>query len=119
MAQVYKKCSHDASSDVEFFKRKDDVLADLQGANGFRVSILGSVEGFAQCLGDLSYADCSSCLSEAVGKLKNACRSALATDVYLAQCYAQHWASGYYDFPSGAIHNFVLLLLHFSLYFCL
>ncbi|XP_010264203.1 PREDICTED: cysteine-rich repeat secretory protein 15-like [Nelumbo nucifera] len=102
MALVYKKCSRDTSNDVEFFKRRDDVLADLQGANGFRVSSLGSVEGFAQCLGDLSSADCSSCLSEAVGKLKNACGSASATDVYLAQCYARYWASGYYDSPSDS-----------------
>ncbi|XP_059633955.1 plasmodesmata-located protein 8-like isoform X2 [Cornus florida] len=93
----YKKCSKSVSNDVEFFKRRDDVLADLQAAVGFRVSSSGLVEGFAQCLGDLSAADCSSCLADAVVKLKSLCGSAQAADVFLAQCYARYWASGYYD----------------------
>ncbi|KAF8380473.1 hypothetical protein HHK36_027959 [Tetracentron sinense] len=101
---MYKKCSRSTSNDVEFFKRRDDVLADLQTAIGFRVGSSGLVEGFAQCLGDLSSADCSSCLAEAIGKLKNICGSASAADVYLGQCYARYWASGYYDSSSGAIH---------------
>ncbi|KAF6133903.1 hypothetical protein GIB67_040667 [Kingdonia uniflora] len=99
---VYKKCSRGTSYDVEFFRRRDDVLSDLQTATSFRVSSLGLVEGFAQCLGDLSVGDCSSCLSEAVGKLKNVCGSASAADVYLAQCYARYWASGYFDSDSDS-----------------
>ncbi|KAF5180201.1 Cysteine-rich repeat secretory protein [Thalictrum thalictroides] len=94
---VYRKCSRSTTNDVEFYKRRDDVLADLQAATSFRVISLGFVEGFAQCLTDLSQVDCSSCLSEAVGKLKNVCGPAAAADVYLAQCYARYWASGYYD----------------------
>ncbi|KAK7395641.1 hypothetical protein VNO78_16205 [Psophocarpus tetragonolobus] len=93
----FKKCSKAVTSDVEFFRRRDDVLADLQTANGFRVSSSGMVQGFAQCLGDLSISDCSSCLSDAVGKLKSLCGSAAAADVFLGQCYALYWASGYYD----------------------
>ncbi|OVA08066.1 Gnk2-homologous domain [Macleaya cordata] len=98
---LFKKCSRSTSNDVEFYKRRDDVLADLQSATSFRVSSLGLVEGFAQCLGDLSPSDCSSCLSEAVGKLKNTCGSASAADVYLGQCYARYWASGYYGSTTG------------------
>ncbi|XP_061345080.1 plasmodesmata-located protein 8-like [Gastrolobium bilobum] len=93
----YRKCSKAVTNDVEFFRRRDDVLADLQTANGFRVSSSGLVEGFAQCLGDLTLSDCSSCLTDAVGKLKNLCGSAAAADVFLGQCYARYWASGYYD----------------------
>lgn len=93
----YRKCSKSVSNDVEFFKRRDDVLAELEGALGFRVSSSGLVEGFAQCLGDLGASDCSSCLEEAVLKLKILCGSAEAGDVFLAQCYARYWASGYYD----------------------
>jgi len=100
----FKKCSKGVTSDVEFFRRRDDVLADLQTANGFRVSSSGLVEGFAQCLGDLSLSDCSSCLSDAVGKLKTLCGSAAAADVFLGQCYARYWASGYYD-ESGIFHS--------------
>ena len=98
---MYKKCSKSVSNDVEFYRRRDDVLADLQTATGFRVSSSGLVQGFAQCLGDLSSGDCSACLAEAVGKLKNLCGSASASDVFLSQCYARYWASGYYDFSSG------------------
>ncbi|TQD69130.1 hypothetical protein C1H46_045337 [Malus baccata] len=99
----YRKCSKSGvKDDVEFFRRRDDVLADLQGANGFRVSSSGLVEGFAQCLGDLTQNDCSSCIADAVGKLKSLCGSAAAVDVFLAQCYARYWASGYYK-ASGTI----------------
>ncbi|TKY63691.1 Cysteine-rich repeat secretory protein 15 [Spatholobus suberectus] len=93
----YKKCSKAVTNDDEFFRRRDDVLADLQAANGFGVSTSGFVEGFALCLGDLSVADCSSCLAEAVGKLRSICGSAASADVFLAQCYARYWEAGYYD----------------------
>ncbi|TYH42859.1 hypothetical protein ES332_D11G090500v1 [Gossypium tomentosum] len=93
---MFKKCSRSVNNDVEFFKRRDDVLADLQSAIGFKVSSSGLVEGFSQCLGDLSSSDCSACLSDAVAKLKSLCGSAAAAGVYLGQCYARYWASGHY-----------------------
>ncbi|XP_043718446.1 plasmodesmata-located protein 8-like [Telopea speciosissima] len=99
---MFKKCSRSSTNDPEFYRRRDDVLADLQTAIGFRVSTLGLVEGVAQCLGDLNSADCSSCLSEAVSKLKNVCGSVASADVYLAKCYAKYWASGYYDSSSDS-----------------
>lgn len=79
------------ANDAEFFRRRDDVLADLQVANGFGVSTSGFVEGFALCLMDLSVADCPSCLQEAVGKLRSICGSAASADLFLAQCYAWYW----------------------------
>lgn len=111
----YKKCSKGVSNDVEFFRRRDDVLADLQSAVGFRVSTSGLIEGFAQCIGDLSPTDCSSCLADAVGKLKSLCGSAAAADVFLAQCYARYWASGYYDSLSSGTYT---LLGSLILCFC-
>lgn len=98
----YKKCSKSVNNDVEFFKRRDDVLADLQTTISFKVGSSGFVEGFAQCLGDLTSADCTTCLAEAVAKLKSLCGSAAAADVFLAQCYARYWASGYYDFADSS-----------------
>lgn len=109
----HTKCSKSVSDDVEFFRRRDDVLADLQGASGFRVSSSGLVQGFAQCLGDLSASDCSSCLADAVGKLKTVCGSAAAADVFLAQCYARYWASGYYESSSGTTQHISLSLYIF------
>ncbi|XP_047152716.1 plasmodesmata-located protein 8-like isoform X2 [Vigna umbellata] len=38
----FKKCSKGVTSDVEFFRRRDDVLADLQTANGFRMLLENS-----------------------------------------------------------------------------
>ncbi|WCJ22895.1 plasmodesmata-located protein 8 [Euphorbia peplus] len=99
----FKKCSESEDKDVEFFRRRDDVLSDLQmTASGFRVSSSGLVEGYAQCLGDLNSGDCSTCLANAVVMLKNLCGSAAAADVFLGQCYARYWASGYYDFHSDS-----------------
>ncbi|KAL1338464.1 hypothetical protein AAHE18_10G212900 [Arachis hypogaea] len=69
----YKKCSKSVDNDVEFFRRRDDVLMDLQTANGF--------------------------------KLKSMCGSAAAADVFLGQCYARYWASGYYDETPGSHNN--------------
>ncbi|CAL9164811.1 unnamed protein product [Musa hybrid cultivar] len=101
---TYRKCSTSRSDDAEFFRRRDDVLADLQNGVSYRTSSSGTVQGYAQCLGDLGAADCSACLAQAVGQLKNACGSALAADVYLAQCYARYWASGHY-FRSSADYS--------------
>ncbi|XP_054782126.1 plasmodesmata-located protein 8-like [Prosopis cineraria] len=84
--------------DVEFFQRRDAVIADLMAANdGFRVSRSAFVEGVAMCLGDLRAADCSSCLVEAVEKMKSLCGTQAAeAAVFLAQCYVHYRAYGYY-----------------------
>ncbi|XP_022867345.1 cysteine-rich repeat secretory protein 15 isoform X2 [Olea europaea var. sylvestris] len=97
----YKKCSKSTTNDAEFLRRRDDVITNLQVAIGFRVSSSGYVAGYAQCLGDIGATDCSSCLSDAVTKVKSLCGSAEAADVFLAQCYVRYWASGYYDTSSG------------------
>ncbi|XP_062184111.1 plasmodesmata-located protein 8-like [Phragmites australis] len=100
-AMVYRKCSTSTSSDGDFLKNRDAVLGDLQGVtNGYKVSSSGSVQGVAQCLGDLAAADCTTCLAQAVGQLKGTCGTALAADVYLAQCYVRYWANGYYFRPT-------------------
>lgn len=102
------------SNDVEFFKRRDDVLADLLLAMGFRVSSSGMVEGFAQCMGDLGSADCTACLEEAVKQLKTLCGSVADADVFLAQCYARYWASGYYDYSGGSLPHALYSISHCS-----
>lgn len=99
---MHKKCSERSLNDAEFLRRRDDVLDDLRGAVGFRVSSVGSVEGYAQCFGDLTGGDCSSCLEDAVGKVRSMCGSAAAADMFLAQCYVRYWESGYYDIPSDS-----------------
>ncbi|KAK4414669.1 Plasmodesmata-located protein 8 [Sesamum alatum] len=88
-----------------FVRRRDDVLADLQGAVGFRVAAAGAVEGYAQCLGDLEAVDCSACLADAVMKVKSLCGPAAAGDVFLGQCYVRYWESGYYDSSSDSSNH--------------
>ncbi|PWA60378.1 Gnk2-homologous domain-containing protein [Artemisia annua] len=97
----FKKCSKSVSHDAQSLKRRDDVLIELGEVDqGFRVSSSGPIEGFSQCLGDLNSNDCTSCLVEAISKLKSICGSSEAGDVFLDQCYMRYWASGYYDSPS-------------------
>lgn len=97
---MYKRCSKSRSNDVDFLRKRDDVLSDVEGAVEFRVSSSGSVQGYGQCLGDLGQPDCSACLAEAVKELKTLCGSAAAAEVFLAKCSAQYWAAGYYDFST-------------------
>ncbi|WOL05659.1 cysteine-rich repeat secretory protein 15-like isoform X1 [Canna indica] len=95
-ATVYQKCSDSTSDDGRFVQQREDVLAGLQSAACYRVSVSGTVQGDVQCLGDLSVADCAACLSQAVAQLRGACGSAISADVYLAQCYARYWAPDHY-----------------------
>ncbi|CAN6276428.1 unnamed protein product [Urochloa humidicola] len=105
-AVVYRKCSTSTSGDGDFLRSRDAVLGDLQqgaggGGGGYKVASSGSVQGVAQCLGDLAAADCAACLAQAAGQLKGTCGTALAADVYLAQCYVRYWANGYYFRPTS------------------
>ncbi|KAG0457149.1 hypothetical protein HPP92_021993 [Vanilla planifolia] len=95
---AYKKCSSETSGgDVgEFFRRRDEVLGDLGSGQAFRVSTSGTVQGYAQCMGDLSPGDCAACLAQAVEQLRNACGASLAADMFLEKCCARYWVSGYY-----------------------
>ncbi|XP_039141514.1 plasmodesmata-located protein 8-like [Dioscorea cayenensis subsp. rotundata] len=102
---VYKKCTESRTNDGDFFRRRDDVIADLEVSGGFRVSRSGTVQGYAQCLGDLNSGDCRQCVEVAVQQLKEACGSALAADVFLAKCYARYWASGYYTSSSSSDYS--------------
>ncbi|XP_051193578.1 plasmodesmata-located protein 8 [Lolium perenne] len=99
---AYRKCSSGASEDAGFLKSRDGVLRQLQAqaATGYKLVASSTVEGVAQCLGDIKAADCAACLAEAVVQLKGACGSALAADVYLEQCYVKYWANGH-DFRSS------------------
>ncbi|EAZ23975.1 hypothetical protein OsJ_07702 [Oryza sativa Japonica Group] len=98
---AYRKCSSSTSRDGAFLSSRDGVLGELQAAAGYKLSTSGTVQGVAQCLGDVPANDCTACLAEAVGQLKGACGTALAADVYLAQCYVRYWANGYYFRPNS------------------
>ncbi|KAF3791047.1 Cysteine-rich repeat secretory protein 15 [Nymphaea thermarum] len=111
-SMVYSKCSKSSTNDAQFFTRRDDVLGDLQSGKGFKVSSASSVQGYGQCLGDLSSSDCTPCLATAVDRLKTVCGPAMAGDVYLAKCYARYWAAGYYPDNSPGDSNFLMSRNH-------
>ncbi|CAN6478165.1 unnamed protein product [Victoria cruziana] len=98
---IYKKCSPSAANsyDSDFLGRRDDVLRQLSsGGSSFRTaSSSGFVLGASQCLGDLSSGDCTQCVAEAVGRLREVCGLALSGEVYLGKCYARYSSAGLYS----------------------
>lgn len=103
---MYKRCSSKSEgNDVEFFRRRDDVLSSLEGGDGFRVASSGMVQGIGQCLGDLKQEDCESCVSHVVEKLKSLCGDAASAHVFLNKCYGMYWVSGYYDMNTASDTN--------------
>lgn len=75
--------------------RIGDVIGSLgSGSEPYRTSGNGNVQGVAQCMGDLSSAQCQDCLSDAIGRLKSDCGMAQGGYVYLSKCYARFSVAG-------------------------
>ncbi|XP_059643853.1 plasmodesmata-located protein 7-like [Cornus florida] len=92
---VLKKCGPSTGYDTEGMGRRDAVLAGLAGSSEhYRVGGSGDVKGVAQCVGDLSVSECQDCVSEAIGRLKSDCGTAVYGDMFLAKCYARYSTSG-------------------------
>ncbi|PON47771.1 Gnk2-like domain containing protein [Trema orientale] len=102
---VVKKCGPPVGYDSDALNRRDAVLDYLgsnsgavAGAGGlYRVGGSGNLQGVAQCVGDLSPAECQDCLSDAIQRLRTDCGPASWGDVYLAKCYAR--------FSEGGAHS--------------
>ncbi|KAL5553231.1 hypothetical protein UlMin_040632 [Ulmus minor] len=101
---VVKKCGSSVGYDSDGLTRRESVLTYLSAggavgnSNGFfRTSNSGGVNGVAQCVGDLSPAECQDCLSDAVQRLRTECGPASWGDVYLAKCYARFSEGGYHS----------------------
>ncbi|XP_052195342.1 plasmodesmata-located protein 7-like isoform X2 [Diospyros lotus] len=106
---VLKKCGPSVGYDTEAMGRRDAVLASMGGAGGpYRVGGSGDVQGVAQCDGDLSASQCQDCLSEAIGRLKSDCGTAVYGDMFLGKCYARYstdGANGESKSSSGGSHH--------------
>ncbi|XP_039049382.1 plasmodesmata-located protein 7-like [Hibiscus syriacus] len=88
---VTKKCgpSVEYEKESEIVGRRDAMMAVLEGGGGLlRVGGSGEVQGLAQCVGDLSLAECQDCLSAAIQRLKAECGAGAYGDMYLGKCYA-------------------------------
>lgn len=94
---VYKRCGPTGGIDADELTRRDAVLGYLSGGTGggqtqlFRVAGSGSIQGVAQCVGDLSAGQCQDCVAETIGRLRSDCGAAAAGDVFLGKCYARYW----------------------------
>ncbi|PIA36187.1 hypothetical protein AQUCO_03400240v1 [Aquilegia coerulea] len=89
---LLKKCGPSYNQE-DLMSLRDAVLAGLASGGGpYRVGGSGKVQGVAQCVGDLSGAECQDCVAEAIGRLKSECVAAVSGDVFLGKCYARYSA---------------------------
>ncbi|XP_057970273.1 plasmodesmata-located protein 7 [Malania oleifera] len=96
---VLKKCGPPIGYNADAMGSRDAVLASMASASGpYRVGGSGDVQGVAQCVGDLSVSECGDCVSEAIGRLKSDCGTAVYGDMFLAKCYARYSASGVHPY---------------------
>ncbi|XP_028964454.2 plasmodesmata-located protein 7-like [Malus domestica] len=103
---VLKKCGPSIGYDADGMSRRDSVLAALVGSSGpYRVGGSGKVQGLAQCVGDLSLAECQDCISEAVGQVKSECGGAVYGDMFLTKCYARYSSTGGSDVYTKVHHH--------------
>ena len=71
---------------------------------------LGSVQGITQCLGGIMAVDCTTCLSQAVGRLHSPCGAALTANVYLVQCSVRYWTKANYAQSSCCMDAMALVM---------
>ncbi|ERM94138.1 cysteine-rich repeat secretory protein 60 [Amborella trichopoda] len=104
---IYKRCSPEFSADSGFYERREEVFREIQqvGSNGFSVGSSGTIQGMAQCSGDLEPSDCSACLIQAVGRLRSLCASSVSGDIYLGKCYVRYSSDGFYSSPHGSSND--------------
>ncbi|XP_030536752.1 plasmodesmata-located protein 7-like [Rhodamnia argentea] len=101
---VMKKCGPSDGYEAGPMGQRDAVLASLASGGGqYRTGGSGEVQGSAQCVGDLSAVECQDCLSEAIGRLKSECGTAVFGDMFLGKCYARYstGGSGQHVYPQG------------------
>ncbi|MCD9637799.1 hypothetical protein HAX54_021303 [Datura stramonium] len=103
---VMKKCGPSNGFDLDEMGRRDAVLGGLMGGNGlYRVGGSADVQGIAQCVGDLSMAQCQDCLSEAIGRLRKECGGGVYGDMFLGKCYARYTTKGTHLYAKPNHHD--------------
>ncbi|GMH17820.1 hypothetical protein Nepgr_019661 [Nepenthes gracilis] len=99
---VARKCGPPIGYDSDDFTRIDSVLSYLASSGElFRVGGSGDVQGVAECVGDLSAAQCQDCVSAAIARLKNDCAAAVWGDVFLSTCYVRYSVAGDHSYSTG------------------
>ncbi|XP_056851577.1 plasmodesmata-located protein 5 isoform X1 [Raphanus sativus] len=89
--EMLQKCGQPLGfNDQDALTRVSDVMGSLRSGSGpDRTGGNGDVQGVAQCMGDLSSAQCQDCLTDAIGRLRSDCGMSQGGYVYLSKCYAR------------------------------
>ncbi|XP_057807252.1 plasmodesmata-located protein 7-like isoform X2 [Salvia miltiorrhiza] len=96
------KCGPSDGDNQEEMGRRDAMLAAMAGSGGpYRVGGSQGVHGVAQCVGDLTVAQCQDCVAEAIRRLKAECGGAVFGDMFLAKCYARYTTSGAQNYATS------------------
>ncbi|CAH8337421.1 unnamed protein product [Eruca vesicaria subsp. sativa] len=99
--EMLKKCGQPMGfNDQDGLTRVADVMGSLSSGSGpDRTGGNGDVRGVAQCMGDLSSAQCQDCLTDAIGRLRSDCGMSQGGYVYLSKCYARFSYGGSHARP--------------------
>ncbi|XP_020681361.1 plasmodesmata-located protein 6-like [Dendrobium catenatum] len=104
-ALLYKTCSSGLDSgvdSVDFLVSRDGAFSSLTGAgSSYRVGTAGGVRAEAQCVGDLSGAECSDCVGAAAAQVKASCGGAASGEAYLGKCYIRYYSVGARPYAYG------------------
>ncbi|KAJ0231959.1 Plasmodesmata-located protein 5 [Hirschfeldia incana] len=100
--EMLKKCGQPLGfNDQDALTRVSDVMGSLSSGSGpDRTGGNGDVRGAAQCMGDLSSAQCQDCLTDAIGRLRSDCGMSQGGYVYLSKCYARFSYGGSHARPT-------------------
>ncbi|PWA76275.1 gnk2-like domain-containing protein [Artemisia annua] len=90
--EASRKCGPSGGSNLDVLSSIDNVLTNLISENNqyFRKVDLGSIQGVAQCVQDLSASDYQDCLSEASRSLRSECEASISGNMYLGKCYIKY-----------------------------
>ena len=102
-----KKCGPSDGDDADRMGRRDAVLAAMSGGSGGPYLVGGAegVSGVAQCVGDLTAAQCQDCVAEAIRRLKAECGGAVFGDMFLGKCYARYSTNGAHAYNTQPNHG--------------
>ncbi|XP_020584671.1 cysteine-rich repeat secretory protein 12-like [Phalaenopsis equestris] len=87
---LYKICSSPVDSPFDSLDSRDRALSSLSGGGSYREGTAGGVRAEAQCVGDLSGDQCSSCVRAAAAQGRAACGGAAAGGGDLGKWYIRY-----------------------------
>ncbi|KAL8158560.1 hypothetical protein V2J09_000097 [Rumex salicifolius] len=102
MEMLFKLCSRGDAAGTGFDIKRDTAFSVMENgvaaaSGGFYATTYQQVYAMGQCEGDLSSADCATCVKAAVQRAQVECGNSIAGQTYLHKCFISY---SYY--PNGA-----------------